>query len=83
MEWILSMIADFSKNSIIYYKYKSYYRIIFNWKDMRFIEGNEGRNTSCPSKQVAWTSDDQFWLPQLDIWDAIELARFVSCIETY
>ena len=43
---------------------------------MRHIAGNEGRNTSCPSKQVAWTKDDQFWLPQLDIWDAIELVRF-------
>ena len=50
-------------------------RIVMDWKDERLIAGIEGRNTSCLSKQLAWTRDDQFWLPQFDIKDAIDLAR--------
>ena len=47
-----------------------------DWKDERLIADNMGGNTSCPSKQLAWTRDDQFWLPQFDIKDAIDLARY-------
>ena len=74
MEWTSSRIFVYVQ-LFTNDKAKSIHRISLKWKDKRLISGNEGRNTSCPSKQVAWTKDDQFWLPQLDIWDAIELAR--------
>ena len=40
--------------------------------------GNEGRNTTCPSKNVDWDSKGQFWLPRLEVWDKLELARSLA-----
>lgn len=45
------------------------------WEDKRHIEGNEGRNISCKSKHVDWTTEGQFWVPIIDVWDTIELVR--------
>ena len=45
------------------------------WEDKRYIEGNEGRNVNCKSMHVKWNSEGQFWLPQLEVWDKIELVR--------
>ena len=47
--------------------------IYIKWEDKRHIEGNEGRNVSCKSKQVDWTSEGQFWLPRLDVRDILEV----------
>ena len=48
-------------------------RIYFKWEDKRQINGNEGRNVSCTSKHVEWTTEGQFWVPRIDVWDVIEL----------
>ena len=53
----------------------SIFRIYFKWQDKRYILGNEGRNTTCPSKNVVWDSKGQFWLPRLEVWDKLKLAR--------
>ena len=45
------------------------------WEDKRMIKGNERRNVSCTSNHVVWSKDDQFWLPRVDVWDVIKLAR--------
>ena len=64
-------------------------RIYFKWEDKRQINGNEGRNVSCTSKHVEWTTEGQFWVPRIDVWDVIELVglQFVlvfwyDCINT-
>ena len=46
------------------------------WEDKRHIKGNEGRNVSCKSKHVDWTSEREFWVPKIDVWDTIELVSF-------
>ena len=46
------------------------------WEDKRHIEGNEGRIASCKSNHVDWDREGQFWLPRLDVWDAVELVRW-------
>ena len=48
------------------------------WEDKRHIKGNEGRNVSCKSDNVDWTSEGQFWVPKIDVWDTIELVRWPS-----
>ena len=50
--------------------------IYLRWEDKRQIEGNEGRIVSCKSKLVEWDKEGQFWLPRLDVWDAIDLVRW-------
>ena len=63
--------------------------IYFKWEDKRHINRNEGRNVSCTSKHVEWTSEGQFWVPRIDVWDVIELVRlqyvlviWYDCINT-
>ena len=43
------------------------------WEDKRYITGNEHRMSECGSRHVLWTKPNQFWLPKLQIWDALEL----------
>ena len=53
-----------------------FFSIYMKWEDKRHIKGNEGRIESCKSKHVEWDREGQFWLPRLDVWDAIELVRW-------
>ena len=52
-------------------------RIYLQWVDERYIEGNEHRATNCTSNHVVWQEvEPHFWLPKLDVEDAIKL---VTC----
>ena len=51
-------------------------RINAEWKDERHKARNEGRRSTCPSNNVDPIIDGQFWLPYLDVLDAIELGRY-------
>ena len=48
-------------------------RINLVWEDKRYIASNKHRISECGSKHVLWTKPNQFWLPKLRIWGALEL----------
>ena len=49
-------------------------RMYLDWEDKRYIDGNEDRATDCTSNHVMWEEEArQFWVPRLDVNDAIKL----------
>ena len=71
----MSVANDINFHGYITMMLKYFDSIYFKWEDKRQINRNEGRNVSCPSKHVEWTSEGQFWVPRIDVWDVIELVR--------
>ena len=47
-------------------------------KNKTICDENSERTLNCPSNQILWTEDNQFWLPNLHVEDALELVLIKS-----
>ena len=44
---------------------------------------NSNRTSQCPSNYVSWTDKDDFWLPRLNVEDALELVAIKFVFTLY